>query len=82
LYKLPWPESSEDLNPIETIWCIMNDRLFAANWNGQPQTVEATQELIMKIWNEISKDELWRLVESLPEHTEAVIAAGRGHTKY
>ncbi|RPB04379.1 hypothetical protein L873DRAFT_1799226 [Choiromyces venosus 120613-1] len=35
-YKVSWPTSSPDLNPIEAIWCIMKDRLFAANRNGQP----------------------------------------------
>lgn len=81
-YKVPWPASSPDLNPIEAIWRIMKDRLFATNQNGQPQTIEATRELIVKIWDEISEDELLRLVESLPDRVEAVIAAGGGHTKY
>ena len=81
-FKLPWPASSPDLNLIEAIWCTMKDRLFAANQNGQPRTVEETSKLIVQIWNEISAEELRRLVESMPERVEAVIAAGGGHTKY
>ena len=81
-YKVPWPASLPDLNPIEAIWRIMKDKLFAANQNGQPRTIEATRELIVKIWDEILEDELLRLVQSLPDQVEAVIAAGGGHTKY
>lgn len=60
----------------------MKDHLFAANQNGQPQTVEGTSKLIVQIWNEISAQESRRLIENMLERVEVVIAACCGHTKY
>ena len=60
----------------------MEDRHFNANQNGQPQKLEGTSKLLVQLLNEISAEELRRLVESMPQRVEAVIGSGGGHTMY
>ena len=82
-WKIVWPARSLDLNPIEELWRRMKDRLFQANREGRPRTVDVTKDVIKEIWDQIAVgDELRKLVESMPRRIQAVIAAGGGHTQF
>lgn len=76
---LPWPSQSPDMNPIEHLWADVKRRLRArepfANLN-------AVWEALQGVWNETDADLCRRLVDSMPERVQAVIAARGGHTRF
>ena len=77
---LSWPGNSPDLNPIETLWAIVKQRL-------RGQTIKIKAELIralLDIWfhDEKMAETCEKLVASMPDRCKAVIAAKGGHTKY
>ena len=77
---LDWPGNSPDMNPIETLWAIMKQRL-------RSQTITNKKELIgalIKIWvRDVAVTvTCQRLIASMPERISALIAAKGGHTKY
>lgn len=75
----PWPGSSPDLNPIENCWRLLKkkvSRLF-------PTSIEDLRMKIAKVWTlEITQDYCQKLVHSMPQRIESVIAAHGRHTKY
>lgn len=58
---LPWPPTSPDLNPIENIWSIIDQKLTKMKIGSVPEMKEA----IKKIWFEIGADIWDSLVKSL-----------------
>lgn len=81
---LPWPSSSPDMNPIETLWAIIKQKL-------QKFTLTSKNDLISKFLNitvrdnEVKRllDETCRkLVDGMPARVEALYQARGGHTKY
>ena len=76
---LDWPSNSPDLNPIEHIWHILNERLAKA-----PQSKNLTElwELTEKEWESISAAECSNLISSMPRRVAAVLQARGGNTKY
>jgi len=78
--KLVWPPSSPNLNPIENIWHLLKTRLN--KWNPRPTTMAAVRVAILEEWNGITIDEIWRVVDNMPQRVQAVLAAEGGHTKW
>ena len=58
---LPWPPTSPDLNPIENIWSIIDQKLTKMKISSIPEMKEA----IKKIWFDIEPDTWSSLVDSL-----------------
>ena len=59
---MKWPPSSPDLNPIENIWDIIDDRLKAM----RPKNLKELQLMIEQIWNSITPETCKKLVDSMP----------------
>ncbi|KAJ3444934.1 transposable element tc1 transposase [Anaeramoeba flamelloides] len=53
----PWPPNSPDLNPIENLWSIMDNRLK----DTQPNNEEEFIAEIIKVWEGIP----WKIIENL-----------------
>ena len=67
---IDWPASSPDLNPIETLWAIMKQRL------GN-EIITKTDEICLRveqIWNEISHETVTSLIQSMQWRVRACIA--------
>ena len=77
---LPHPAQSPDLNPIEHVWKELkrkvNDRGVIA------KNVDQLWGILQEEWEKIDIDFINRLVESMPRHTQAVLEAKGGSTKY
>jgi hypothetical protein len=66
---MEWPPYSPDLNPIENLWSILDQKL-------KERTVRTEQELydiLEAAWNTIAPDTLTGLVHSMPQRCKEVI---------
>ncbi len=75
-----WPPYSPDLNPIETIWCIMKDYL-AAHF-PEKMSYDRLREAVKEAWEAIKSDVFFDLLATMHDRCQAVIDANGMHTKY
>ena len=85
---MKWPAYSPDLNPIENLWFDLKNR-FYKEWVKLHKTPSQSKnaydvyaDIIQRVWYWTNFDFIRVLVESMPRHVEAVIAAQGSHTKY
>ncbi|CAF4622351.1 unnamed protein product [Rotaria sp. Silwood2] len=69
LHPIPWRANSTDLNLIENIWSMLDDKLLKFNINNTEQLKTAMQ----MAWLEISNDTVRKLFESMPKRIQQVI---------
>ena len=75
---LEWPSQSPDLNPIENLWSILEER-------SKKRKVDTQEELIRELrkeWRSLLKDLLFKLSDSMPRIIEAVFAVKGWMTNY
>jgi hypothetical protein len=80
LEPIPWPANSPDLNPIETLWFKMKQRIKA--YKDRPTRIQPLRDALAAEWERITHEEILALVDSMPERVWAVVEAKGGHTKY
>jgi hypothetical protein len=73
---------SPDLNPIETLWNRMKDRLQDQHGHEQGFDKQQLKQWIMEAWDAIDEHVLRALITSMPARCQAVIDAQGGDTKY
>jgi len=66
---IPWPPRSPDLNIIENIWSMVDEKLLKYSINNTTQLKEA----LKIVWAEISKDVIRKLFQSMPTRLRQVI---------
>ena len=76
---LPWPAKSQDLNPIEKVWALLDQRVRAKAI--PPRNVRELAGSLLEEWCNISQQELANLGQSMRRCTAVLNAAG-GHTRY
>ena len=76
---LEWPGNSPDLNPIENLWSVIQNKVSEKH----PTSLGALQSVIKEVWGkEISSDYCCKLTESMPHRLQKLIKNKEGHTKY
>jgi len=76
--RLNWPAQSPDLNPIENLWSILDQRCK----NRKPANEEELFDRLKEEWESLPIDMLQNLAESMPRRLQAVIDAKGFATKY
>ena len=75
---MEWPSQSPDLNPIENLWSILEQR-------SKKRRVNTKEELIAELrkeWDSLPEDLLFALSDSMSRRIEAVLAVNGWMTKY
>ena len=65
-----WPGISPDLNPIENLWSILQDRLDSRP--TRPQNLTQLEKFVKEEWEKISIETLSNLIISMPSRIKAV----------
>ena len=73
-----WPAQSPDLSVIENMWQILKEKIFHRN----PRTHEDLWGVAAEEWNNIPRERIRSLHDSIPRWLNACVAAKGGHTKY
>ena len=72
------PGGSPDLNPIENLWWLVKRRMS----KERPSTQEDLKGVIRRAWNSVTPEDCYRLVSSMPQRIQVVIAAKGTVNKY
>jgi inhibitor of nuclear factor kappa-B kinase subunit alpha len=64
-----WPANSPDLNPMENLWGIMDQKIKAK----APKTAEQLKQLLEKVWKELPAEMVKGLVAGVPQRLTDVI---------
>lgn len=77
---MDWPALSPDLNPIEHLWDQLKRRVRARD--PAPSTLGEFKTALLEEWNNISQEDVKKLIRSMKNRLRAVIRARGGNTKY
>lgn len=72
--KGEWPANSPDLNPIERLWSILQDRVIAK----RAYTYDALVDVVINTWWELEQSTIRALFDSMPVRLEKCIHAEGG----
>lgn len=78
VHKMDWPSQSPDLNPIESLWHILQTALKGKTAKNADEKFVQLQQA----WQNIPVSTLTSLVGSMPRRCAAVIKARGYATKY
>ena len=76
--KMEWPPQSPDLNPIENLWSILDDKVPIERRTN----METFWIALTEVWSNIPISTLENLVKSIPRRLRDVIDNKGGATKY
>lgn len=73
-----WPAKSPDLNPIENLWAILEEKC-----NREAiATKSGFKSQLAKTWNQLEQSTITHLIDSMPERRKALRKAKGGHIQY
>ena len=78
--SVPWPAISPDLNPIEYIWDMIGRRMHARE--PPVQNIRQLEAALHREWQQLSQQDIRRLIGGMRRRVEAVIQTRGGYTRY
>ncbi|GFW41481.1 transposable element Tcb2 transposase [Trichonephila clavipes] len=73
---LPWPACSPDLSLVEHVWDQLKRQMPSCH------SVHDSEFAVQDLWAHLPQDNIRCLINSMPDHVAACIAAGGGPTRY
>ncbi|GFT53363.1 transposable element Tcb2 transposase [Trichonephila clavipes] len=73
---LSWPAHSPDLSPVEHVWDQLKRQMPSCH------SVHDLKLAVQDLWAHLPQDNIRCLINSMPDHVAACIAAGGGPTRY
>ncbi|GFW27883.1 transposable element Tcb1 transposase [Trichonephila clavipes] len=73
---LPWPARSPDLTPVVHVWDQLKRQMPSCH------SVHDLELAVQDLWAHLPQDNIRCLINSMPDHVAACIAAGGGPTRY
>ena len=70
---MEWPVQSRDINPIENVWKLLNERAKEKN----PRNVEELTTKLKREWEKIFADKCKTLIRSCSKRSQTVIESNR-----
>ena len=74
------PAMSPDLNPIEHIWDMLGRRILAHD--PPVQNIRQLEAALHREWQQLSEQDIRRLIGGIRRRVEAVIQTRGGYTRY
>ena len=72
-----WPTKGDDINPMENLWAILDDRLEQKKFT----TKEGMEKKIRELWDEVDSSLLHNLIHSIPDRLRRIRKAEGGSIK-
>jgi transposase len=72
-----WPTKGDDINPIENLWAILDDRLESKKFT----TEKGMKKVIRQLWDEVDLSLLHNLINSIPDRLRRIRKAKGGSIK-
>jgi hypothetical protein len=72
-----WPTKGDDINPIENLWAILDERLESKKFT----TEGGMKKAIRKLWDEVDLSLLHNLIDSIPDRLRRIRKAEGGSIK-
>ena len=63
------PANSRDVNPLETIWIIVDETTYK---DPAPKTLNELRKLLRFTWKNVALETLWEPVHPIPHRLESV----------
>ena len=80
LHVLKWPANSPDLNPVENLWKLLSDAVYA---NGKQYiSIKELEKAIKEAYEKIDPDQLENLVKSMEKRLALVLLKQEEKIKY
>jgi transposase len=86
--RMVWPPYSPDLNPIEHVWAELKKLVYKLHpelysMTGSDTVIkEKIKSAVYEVWEHLSDDFLYSLVDSMEERVEAVRLARGGYMQF
>ena len=72
-----WPTKGDDINSIENLWAILDERLESKKF----KTENGMKKAIRHVWDEVDLSLLHNLIDSLPDRLRGIRKAKGGPIK-
>jgi hypothetical protein len=72
-----WPTKGDDINPIENLWAILDERLSRRRFT----TLAGMKKTLVQEWDILSQDLLDNLINAIPDRLRRITLASGGSIK-
>ena len=80
LQVVPWSAFPPDLNPVEHLWDHLGKRVYSRR--HPPINRQQLAMALQEEWDNITQDQIQRLIRSMRRRCQATLYANGGHTRY